>query len=175
MYGMRRDGNRVGRAVARAQLTAMAGSSASTSSWGGSGSRGCFLLGEDMDRESGAEDRSDVERTDGESRGSERGRPSSDEGGEESGDEFRLMVSLEKSRGRSEVKTEGGGKAGVSRWRNNRQMCRRARREGATGGVYHHYKCELGYLLCCRSKRVSSENRCTGTLYRATYCEYFLT
>ena len=116
MYGMRRDGNRVGRAVARAQLTAMAGSSASTTSWGGSGSRGCFLLGEDMDRESGAEDRSDVERTDGESRGSERGRPSSDEGGEESGDEFRLMVStLERSRGRSEeVETEGGGKAGVS-------------------------------------------------------------
>jgi hypothetical protein len=146
---MRRDGNRVGRAVARAQLTAMAGSSASTSSWGGSGSRGCFLLGEDMDRESGAEDRSEVERTDEESRGSERGRPSSDEGGEESGDEFRLMVSLERSRGRSEVETEGGGKAGVSsRWRNNRRMCCRAR-EGATGGVHHHCKCEWGYLLCC--------------------------
>jgi hypothetical protein len=106
---IRRVGTR--RRNARRLLTAMAGSSASTSSWGGSGARGCFRLGEDMDDRwsSGAEDRPEVERADGESRGGgggERGRPSSDEGGEESGDEFWLMVStLERSR-------EGGG----ARW-----------------------------------------------------------
>jgi hypothetical protein len=77
----------------------MAGSSASTSSWGGSGSRGCFFLGEDMFRESGAEDRAE-EVADGDSRGSESGRSSSDEGGDESGEEFALMVStLSTSRG----------------------------------------------------------------------------
>jgi hypothetical protein len=99
----------------------MSGLSASTSSWGGSGSRGCFLLGEDMARESGAEDRSEVERTEGEGRcGGAWGRSSSDEGGEESGEEVRLMVSTAGA-----VAAEGGGEERDgrcrrrSRWRNN--------------------------------------------------------
>jgi hypothetical protein len=74
-----------------------------------------------MDRESGAVDRPEEERAEGESRGSERGWSSSDEGGEESGEEFALMVSTLK-RSRWGWRREGGTAGASSRWRNNHQV-----------------------------------------------------